>query len=205
MPPKKTLSVKEVIDAAWSAVREEGLEKLSARTLAARLGVSTMPIYSTGITMADIEVEVIKRAWELLEEYQSVERTGDKVIDMGVGFLIFAKNEKHLFRCFQSERHSKLNIEFAERNFMASYEMLKDHEVLKKLPTDVMMTVIIQSWIFANGITHLLDSPIAKTISMLDSDESIIKFISEATEIYWRGFESYARDKESGKTNGSTT
>ncbi len=187
MPPKREYKAEDVIDAALEVVREKGFNRLSTRTIAEKLHSSTMPIYYSGITMPDIEKEIAKRAWTILEEYQSKVRTGDPVLDMIIGFVMFAREEKNLFRCFRSEKLNAINIVNAEEAFLKNMKILEHHDIMKKFTSERVTDVLIQGWIFANGIALLVNSPIVKTIPELNSEESIIRFIKDATRIYWRG------------------
>ena len=187
MPPKREYKAEDVIDAALEVVREKGFNRLSTRTIAEKLHSSTMPIYYSGITMPDIEKEIAKRAWTILEEYQSKVRTGDPVLDMIIGFVMFAREEKNLFRCFRSDKLNAINIVNAEEAFLKNMKILEHHDIMKKFTSERVTDVLIQGWIFANGIALLVNSPIVKTIPELNSEESIIRFIKDATRIYWRG------------------
>jgi len=190
MPPKREYKAEDVINAALEVVREKGFSKLSTRTIAEKLHSSTMPIYYSGITMPDIEKEIATRAWAILEKYQSKVRTGDPVMDMIIGFVMFAREEKNLFRCFRSEKLNAVNVVNAEKAFQKNMQILEDHSIMKKFSSERVTDVLIQGWIFANGIALLVNSPIVKSIPELNSEESIISFIKDATRIYWRGVES---------------
>ncbi|MEN6507496.1 MAG: TetR/AcrR family transcriptional regulator [Smithella sp.] len=190
MPPRREYKAEDVINAALEIVREKGFSKLSTRTIAEKLHSSTMPIYYSGVTMPDIEKEIATRAWAILEKYQSKVRTGDPVMDMIIGFVMFAREEKNLFRCFRSEKLNAVNIVNAEKAFQKNMQILKDYNIMKKFSSERVTDVLIQGWIFANGIALLVNSPIVKSIPELNSEESIIRFIKDATRIYWRGVES---------------
>ncbi len=190
MPPKREYKAEDVINAALEVVREKGFSKLSTRTIAEKLHSSTMPIYYSGVTMPEIEKEIATRAWAILEKHQSKVRTGDPVMDMIIGFVMFAREEKNLFRCFRSEKMNTVNIVNAEKAFQKNMQILKDHNIMKKFSPERVTDVLIQGWIFANGIALLVNSPIVKSIPELNSEESIIRFIKDATRIYWKGVES---------------
>lgn len=196
MPPKREHNAEDIIDAALQVVREKGFSNLSTRTIAEKLHSSTMPIYYSGITMPDIEKEIATKAWAILEGYQSKVRTGDPVMDMIIGFVMFAREEKNLFRCFRNEKLNTVNIVNAEKAFQNNLQILKDHSAIKKFSFEQIMDVLIQGWIFANGIALLVNSPIVKTIPELNSEESIIRFIKDATRIYWKGVESIQKENE---------
>ena len=202
MPAKREHNAEDIINAALQVVREQGFEKLSTRTIAEKLHSSTMPIYYSGITMPDIEKEIVTKAWAVLEEYRSKVRTGDRVRDRIIGFVMFSKEERNLFKCFRNEKLTAVNIVNAEKLFRKDMELIKDHDILGKLPPEQAMDVLIQGWIFANGIALLVNSPIKNAITILDSEESIIKFVKDATRIYWRGAESILKENEE-KTSGN--
>ena len=196
MPPKREHNAQDIINAALEVVREQGFEKLSTRSIAEKLHSSTMPIYYSGITMPDIEKEIVTKAWAVLEEYRTKVRTGDRVRDLIIGFVMFSKEERNLFKCFRSEKLTAVNIVNAEKLFRKDMELIKDHNILGKLPPPQAMDVLIQGWIFANGIALLVNSPIKNAITILDSEESIIKYVRDATRIYWRGVESILKENE---------
>ena len=202
MPPKREHNAQDIINAALEVVREQGFEKLSTRTIAEKLHSSTMPIYYSGITMPDIEKEIVTKAWAILEQYRSKVWTGDRVRDLIIGFVMFSKEERNLFKCFRSEKLNAVNIVNAEKLFQKDMELIKDHNILGKLPPQQAMDVLIQGWIFANGIALIVNSPIKNAITILDSEESIIKFVRDATRIYWRGAESILKENEE-KTSGN--
>jgi AcrR family transcriptional regulator len=202
MPPKREHNAEDIINAALQVVREQGFEKLSTRTIAEKLHSSTMPIYYSGITMSDIEKEIVTKAWAVLEEYRSKVRTGDRVSDLIIGFVMFSKEEKNLFKCFRSEKLNAVNIVNAEKLFRKDMELIKDHDILKKLSPEQAMDVLIQGWIFANGIALLVNSPIKNAITILNSEDSIISFVKDATRIYWRGAENILKENEE-KTNSN--
>ena len=195
-PAKREHNAEDIVNAALQVVREQGFEKLSTRTIAEKLHSSTMPIYYSGITMPDIEKEIVTKAWAVLEEYRSKVRTGDKVRDLIIGFVMFSKEERNLFKCFRNEKLTAVNIVNAEKLFRKDIELIKDHNILGKLSPEQAMNVLIQGWIFANGLALLINSPIKNAITILDSEESIIKFVKDATRVYWRGVESILKENE---------
>ena len=59
MPPQKTFSREEVIEAAFALVRKHGVRALSARKVASRLHTSTSPIYGHFKSMKKLKQEII--------------------------------------------------------------------------------------------------------------------------------------------------
>ena len=99
MPPKKIVTREQILDAAMEITRNSGIDAVTARSIAAALGVSTHPIFTYFDTINSIKDDVIVRARELYHEY-ILQGLDEKIPFLGVGhqFLILAKNEPELFK-----------------------------------------------------------------------------------------------------------
>lgn len=99
MPLKKRIKREDILEGAAQVIREGGAEALTARSLAARLGCSTQPLYSE---FGSLEALLEALPGYLHEKYLSADCTSYK--DFGRVFLRFAAREKELF-CFLYLRH----------------------------------------------------------------------------------------------------
>lgn len=99
MPPKVKFQKDEIISAAVEITREKGIDALTARETASKLGVSTRPIFTYFDTMNDLKAEVYNYAKVL---YQSYITNGleEPIPNLGVGmhFIRFAKEEPELYK-----------------------------------------------------------------------------------------------------------
>jgi len=101
--PKHATITKEMIDrAAFNVVRRSGLSALTARNIADELNCSTQPIYCVYKNMSELK----KDAMEILNNYivryvGNYKRTGQALLDAGLGYIYFAKTERVLFRSFE--------------------------------------------------------------------------------------------------------
>lgn len=156
MPPKQRFTPDDVIDAAFRVVRKQGWEKFSARTIAHELNSSTRPIYDYFSSMENIEAEVVKKALACFVEFVNQERTGDKWLDQALGYVLFASQEKHLFRCINDERHTPVQKQFAKKHWAQLGEQLSDDERFRDMPDDLMQKVRGTRWIFVHGLAYLI-------------------------------------------------
>lgn len=62
MPKKPKFNREEVINAAYEIIKEEGLENLSARSLARKLNSACSPIFTLFTSMEEVKEEVYKKA-----------------------------------------------------------------------------------------------------------------------------------------------
>lgn len=112
MPPKTKFTREEVVSAALDIVRESGMTKLTARSLAARLGSSAKPVFGLFENMHEVQNEVMLAA---NAEYQRF--LADKMMRnayepykaSGMAYIAFARHERELFRLlFMRDRSEEL-------------------------------------------------------------------------------------------------
>lgn len=99
MPPKVKFQKEEIVSAAVEITREKGIDALTARELASKLGVSTRPIFTYFDTMDELKNEVYTFAKNLYREYIE-QGLKAPVPNLGVGqqYLRFAKSEPELYK-----------------------------------------------------------------------------------------------------------
>jgi AcrR family transcriptional regulator len=103
-------SREDVSQAAFDLVEARGLSALSARAVAHHLSSSTAPVYSNFDTMAELALAVIRQAKDLLQQYAAVSYTDRVFLNMGVGFVRFARDHRNLFRALFLEGDKYRNI-----------------------------------------------------------------------------------------------
>lgn len=194
MAPKNRFALTDIVDAALAVVRMSGLENLTARAVANEMKSSTMPIYSCGRTMAEIEADVVKRCWDILAQHQREPKTRDTYVDIGLGYVLFAKHEKHLFGCIHNPRHLELNRKYAAENFQLNLERLKDYQPLASVGDDLKLKIMIQGWIFCHGLADLL----SRTPVSLETDEDIAAFVVESNRIVHSGIKHVGDEEQAG-------
>ena len=99
MPPKVKFQKEEIIAAAVEITREKGIDALTAREMAAKLGASTRPLFTYFSTMDELKAEVYAYAKALYREY-TLRGLESPIPNLGVGqqYLMFAKNEPELYK-----------------------------------------------------------------------------------------------------------
>ncbi len=99
MPPRVKFQKEEIVRAALNVARERGIDAVTAREVAAALGVSTRPIFTWFDTMDQLKAEVHELA---KERYCGCIRRGleEPIPFLGVWrqYLRFAREEPELYR-----------------------------------------------------------------------------------------------------------
>lgn len=106
MPPQAKFSREEIIKAALSIVREEGMEALTSRALGTRMGSSARPIFTVFQNMEQVQQAVTEASKRLYNEYVW-KGLSEKPAFKGVGtqYILFSIHEPKLFQLlFMTER-----------------------------------------------------------------------------------------------------
>ena len=153
-----------ILKAALKILRKEGWGGISARAIAKKLKCSTMPIYSHFTSMKKLESSLKEESVHKLIEYQLKPYTDNPFLNLSIGYVHFAREEKGLFRFLFIERPAALSK--TQLNRLLKRDIVSRlHELL--------------------GVTDMDQSPINKYFSSFDGDE--IAKIAKHALIYTHG------------------
>ena len=98
MPPKVKFQQEEIVEAAVEVAREKGAQAVTAREVAAKLGVSTRPIFTYFDTMDELKKAVYEHARVLYRSYLERGLT-ERIPFLGIwrNYLLFAREEPQLY------------------------------------------------------------------------------------------------------------
>lgn len=182
MTQRITFSRDVIVDTAVELTRENGWASVTARSIASRLGSSTMPIYSAMSSMQELEDEVRTRAEEKLLEYQRRPFTADLALSKAVGYVVFARDEKNLFRFLYIDRPTigrPVSEMDAQSRADRTFEALTATDALPALAEQAMVALgdsrVLKSWIFTHGLAMLIGNGVIEL-----TDERIAELLAEA-------------------------
>ncbi len=100
MPPKAKYTREEIIQIALNLVSDKGIDALNARNLAAAMGTSTRPVFTTFKNMRELTDEVKNAAMHRFDEYaRSDSEIGAPAFkNVGMQMILFATEEPKLFQ-----------------------------------------------------------------------------------------------------------
>lgn len=161
MPPKAALTKEKALSAAFELVRKQGFEAISARNVAQMLKCSTQPIYSLYNNIEELKTSVYDKAVEFalnsMLEYQSNDNS--PALNITIGFLYFAQNEKQLFRAVYLSGYRKYNPhkdQFFTEELTTRY--MRYSRRLHDVPEDQLKRIFLKLTIYLIGIGTLLNS-----------------------------------------------
>jgi AcrR family transcriptional regulator len=187
-----------IMEAAFGLTREGGWAAVTARTIARRLGSSTMPIYSSLRSMEDVEEEVRTMAEKLLLDYQSRRYTDELPLNMAEGYVRFAKEEPHLFRFLYLDRPVRQSPGTGEQEVAGAYERISAGTtaipLADQVPTAMQDPRILKSWIFTHGLAAMISSGVLDL--PVERIRSILSEAGAAFFLFEEQFKKRARSKD---------
>jgi AcrR family transcriptional regulator len=178
---QKTFYKKEmIVEAAFQLTRESGWSAVTARTIAQKLGSSTMPVYSSLKSMDEVERAVRGRAEALMHDCQKRRFTGEPLLDSAVGYVAFARDERRLFRFLYEDRPAPASAAGRSADVQAVGGVV---DLADQAATAMADERVLKSWAFAHGLASLISS------GVLDlPDTTIARLLSEmGLAIYGQG------------------
>jgi len=185
MGQPKVFSREQVIDTAFNLIRKNGWGSVSARSIAKELGSSTMPIYSNMNSLEELEQELKGKSRACITEYHSRTYSGEQLLDIAVGYVVFARDEKQLFRFLFIDRPDVTqseDVQFQQEQFYAQFgkQSTKSRE-LQVVPENIQKYLIQNSYIFTHGLSMMVNAGIIYPCS----NETIISYLQQAGEAFY--------------------
>ena len=156
-----------VIEAGYELMKKEGFQNISVRKIANYLKCSTAPIYFNFSTVDELKEEIINVCKEKLKKYLYGNYSERKILSGAIGFAIFAREEKELFRTIYEET---LNELLTKQNLLESFPALEEEEAKK---------AVNKIWYFLFGYATLLCTRLDDNYRKNETNEVIESKISE--------------------------
>lgn len=111
MARKESITIQNILDAAFEMTREEGFAAVTARKLATKAGCSTQPIFRVYKNMEELGADLFERAVEFFSTYYKEygQRYATPFVNLGMAYIEFAWKETNLFKMLflQTQRYGK--------------------------------------------------------------------------------------------------
>ena len=194
MPPRYKFTKDEIITAAFELAREAGIESVTARAVAAKLGSSSKVIFGSFENMEELHREVIKAAEKFSWEQMSLAMKEGKYPAYkasGMAYIEFARKERRLFELLYMRKRSLTQASKKEdrQRIQPIVELIEKNTGLDE---EKAYLLHLDMWIFVHGIAVMIAT------SYLPWDE---EFISRALTDTYMGLKH--RFCEEKKKNGS--
>lgn len=177
MPPKSKVSREDILTAGLELVRQSGAQALNARAVAAKLGVSTQPIFSNYATMDDLRRDVIAQADALYQSYirgDMEHATIPAYKASGMAYIRFAKEEQELFKLLFMRNRTQ---EVIQENSEEIAPLLALIQAQTGMSRELAYGFHLEMWVYVHGLATMVAT------GFLDWDwEMISKMLTDVFE-----------------------
>ncbi len=152
MGPKNKFTKEQIIDAAFEIAQTEGINNITMRKIAERMGSSVAPIYVNFQHIGELMESLKERILSIGQQLLSEESSGNPFYDMGKASLRFAIEYSVLFRDLVMSDNSYMQNYDEEVAPVLIEEMKKDPE-LEGFTEDELKTILLKMRIFQIGLS----------------------------------------------------
>ncbi len=166
--PKQKINATEILDVSLELVREQGYEKINARSIAQKMDCSVQPIYSYFDNMDGLMQQLFDHAQKYMKHYIDIHSDRSNYFEsIGKCHIGFATDEKFLFRfLFQSPFLKATSIEEIYLLY-ARDDVADDISATLGLTEDDAEKLYTSMMIYTHGIACLIA---ADTVHFSDED-----------------------------------
>lgn len=152
MGPRTKFTKTQIIEAALEIAQIEGLDNLTMRKIAKKMGSSVAPIYVNFKNMDDLREALVDRIIGIGQQLLYEESTGNPFHDMGRASLRFALEYSVLFRDLVMKKNSYMQSYDEKMTPVLIGEMSNDPE-LEGFTAEELKTILLKMKIFQLGIS----------------------------------------------------
>ncbi len=157
MPPKIRITKESIIEKAVDIVRNEGMEKLNARSLAKELGCSVQTVFRAFSSMGELKQAVFQYIAEYYVEYlRNSISPEDKLVGLEMAYIRFAREEKHFFRLLHMSDRLGLNKTEEFTSVGINKEIIDSMAALTGLTPEKATKLYLGAFYTAHGIASML-------------------------------------------------
>jgi AcrR family transcriptional regulator len=174
MPPKVVFNREKIIKAAFEIFKNEGIDSITARSLAAKMGCSTAPIYTCFQNIEEIKQQALEKAFTTLQRYTEKKYTGNAFLNIGVGVLCFARDYSRIYKTIFLENNRY--ISFINELETRSMSQINRDGSLADLNEEDLNEISTKMTIFTYGLSAFLCADMLENTST----EFFVKTLDEA-------------------------
>jgi len=155
MPPKKKYSRQQIVETAFKLAKDNGLESLTARKVADKLGSSVAPIYVSFEDIKDLKKAVAQKAFNISREMSKEEVTGDRFLDIGIASLRFAKEYSKLFQELVLKKNEYIK-DYDQELGDGIIEEMSDDPQLSDFTEEELRLLLLKMRVFQLGLSVMV-------------------------------------------------
>ena len=152
MVPKIKFTREQVIEAAFGIARKEGINGITMRKIAKKMGSSVAPIYVNFKNVDELNEALIEKIICISRQILMEENTGNPFSDMGYASLRFAMEYSVLFKDLIT-KNGKYIQGYDEKMIPVLIEEMQKDSKLKGFTVDELKIILLKMRIFQLGLS----------------------------------------------------
>jgi len=152
MGPKVKFTREQIIDAAFEIAQTEGMESITMRKIAEKMGGSVAPIYVNFKNVDELHEALMERIISISRRLLTEENTGNPFRDMGNASLRFAMEYSIIFRDLVI-KSGKYMQGYDEKIAPALIEEMQKDPELEGFTVEELKTILLKMRIFQLGLS----------------------------------------------------
>lgn len=175
MPPKPKFSKQKIVNAAFDIAKDEGLDAITIRKVAHKLGSSIAPIYVNFDNVEELVQAVVTKTFDISKKMLAEQRSGEPFRDIGIASLRFAKEYSVLFRDLIMTDNPHMTYD--DHDINALIEQMKKDATLSGFSDEELQHILLKLQIFQTGLSVMAANGLLPDNI---SDEQLIELLDSA-------------------------
>lgn len=150
MPPVIKTNRNDIVNAVMDIIDESGWDAVSARSIAARLKISTQPIYREFADMNEVRNAAIERGFAIFFDY-----IGGDALDSSVRYVMFAVEKSNLFNFLFRGKHYEYDGLDDLSQKLAADGIIDKLEQITHLPREQVYRLHLCVWMALHGLAAI--------------------------------------------------
>jgi len=155
MGPKVKFTKEQIIDAAFEIAKTEGIDSITMRKIAEKMGSSVAPIYVNFKNIDELNKALIERIIRISKQLLMEEDTGNPFRDIGKASLRFAMEYSVIFRDLVVKSGKYMQGYYEKMMPILIKEMQRDPELMR-FTVEELKTILLKMRIFQLGLSMMV-------------------------------------------------
>lgn len=152
MGPKVKFTREQIIDTAFKIAQTEGIDSITMRKIAEKMGSSVAPIYVNFKNVDELKEALMERIISVSRQILKEESTGNPFHDIGIASLRFAVEYSVIFRDLVI-KSGKYMQGYDEKMMPALIEEMQKDPALNGFTVEELKTILLKMRIFQVGLS----------------------------------------------------
>jgi len=151
MPPRTKFTKEAIIDAAFDIAKTEGMDSISVRKVADKLGSSIAPIYVNFTDVEELKQAVLVKLHDIAQQMLKTQYSVDPFLNIGIASIKFAREYPVLFNDLILNSKRYLNSVQPPKTNMV--QQMQESTSLKDFSGEELAGILFKMQVFQLGLS----------------------------------------------------